>query len=683
MALALLTPSRVPGKSGTAAFQVDIGANRYFTYAIGDDTVAKASGFPVLGAPSYSAPLTGPIPEHALGRTILEVPLSRFDREHRAIQLTSFRNPERHAPAVSEIVRVPVGTRIGDDLPPIAFSMRHEMETYTVEPTRAAPWRYAEPMRYREVRPMSGAMFLSKLIPAIKGVIKHVAPAIGGLLAKVPAAAPAAGAVAGSPLGAIGSLLGSKAGEVLQGLLKPETVKWLTELLEQVKQPEPQKQETAPATASSLALRQRYAVAAEYSHASVAPALLAALPALMPLLEKVLTPETIKGLLEAADPTKVIGAVTDSVKEIGKLGLDFDKQSNEHLRALNPMGVHAPVDDLLKGMGLAGAMAHGVVREKGEPAYRRVESVELSFAGTSPITIYGRSRVCYRHGAEIAFALDVKTPRPIAEATVTVLVKKPETRKIMTRKVVSVPSVTTGRIPKRIALGEAEVARLKAGEEYLACVYLTWKNAKGKVIGTSRTQMITLIGEYVFDRVEDGTVVPLNDVAKHRPFWHKIWQGTFEKDAFKYAFEGKYYYILEPERTANAPVETAVAFRKDESQIRRGRMKSGMTISLGALNALVPQISNGKPLMESQLGALASSDFVSRFNTAARFSADVSGKAGLSAAIWIYPEVKLHEIVLFKAASTDADSHVRELTEERVRFPIPVSIHVIGARTTR
>jgi hypothetical protein len=89
------------------------------------------------------------------------------------------------------------------------------------------------------------------------------------------------------------------------------------------------------------------------------------------------------------------------------------------------------------------------------------------------------------------------------------------------------------------------------------------------------------------------------------------------------------------------------------------------------------------PYHEPQLSALGSSDFVGRFNTAARFHAALAGKAGVSAALWVYPEVKLHEIVLFKAASTDADSHVRELTEERVRFPIPVSIHVIGARTTR
>ncbi|MGQ0648553.1 MAG: hypothetical protein ACT4P7_13390 [Gemmatimonadaceae bacterium] len=682
MALALFRPGRVPGTPGTVSFQVDLGTNRYYQYAIGDDTVDRDRGFPVLGAPSFTSPLAGPLPDQALGRAVLEVPVSRFDREHRSIQLTSFRNPARHGAAVSDIQRVGVLPRVREDLPPIAFSMRPEMDTYTVESHRAAPWRYAEPMSYREVRPMSGAMFLDRIIPALKAIVSKVAPVVGSVLAKVPAPGAPVGAGGESPLAAIGALLGSKGGAALadavQSTLKPETVAKLMEFLQQLKQPTAE-----PAKASSLAVAQKYAVATEYSHASVAPALLAALPALMPLLEKVLTPETIKGLLDAANPTKIIGAVTDSVKEIGKLGLDFDKQSNEHLRALNPMGVHAPVDDLLKGMGFASAMAHGVAKYRGEPAYRRVESVEISFAGASPVMIHGRSRVCYRTGEAIAFALEVKTPRPIPEATIAVLVKHPETRAILARQTVGVSQVTTGKLPKRVALSGKELDALHTGEEYLVCVYLTWKNGKGKVIGTSRTQMITLIGEYVFDRVEDGVVVPLNDVAKYRPFWHRAWQGSFSKELYKVDFEGKYYYILEPDRPANAPVETAVSLERGDAHVKKGRLKSGLTISLGALNALIPLISNGAPLGAPQLSALHSSDFVSRFNTAARFSAALSGKPGVSAALWIYPEVKLHEVVLFKAASTDADSHVRELVEERVRFPIPVSIHVIGARSTR
>ena len=702
MALALLRPSRVPGTPGTIAFQIDLGSNRYYQYAIGDDSVDRDRGFLVLGAPTFTSPVVGPLPDHALGRTILEVPAARFDREHRAIQLRSYRNTSRYGAAVSDIQHVGAATRSAEDLPAIAFandtefprshehgpSMRHQMDTYTVEPHRAAPWRYAEPMGYREVLPMSGAMFLGQLVPMLKGLLGKVMPVIGSVLSQMPAKTPvgAGGAAGGgegeNPLGALGALLGSKVGaglaDSVQSLLKPETVKLLTDLLQQLKAPaDPQ------AKASAFSVVRRYTVASEYSHASVAPALLAALPALMPLLEKVLTPETIKAILDTANPTKIIGAVTDSVKEIGKLGLDFDKQSNEHLRALNPMGVHGAVDDLLKGMGFASSMAHGVTKEKGEPAYRRVESVEVSFAGASPVMIHGRSRVCYRKGEEIAFALDVKTVRPIPEATVEVLVKNPETRRILVRRTVGVSQVANGRLPKRIALTGDDLKPLATGEEYLVCIYLTWKNAKGKMIGTSRTQMITLIGEYVFDRVEDGTVVALNDVAKHRPFWHKVWQGSFNKELFKVDFEGKYYYILDPPRTANTPVATTVSLDKGEGHAKKGRLRSGMNTSLGALNALIPNISTGKPLPESQLAALASSDFVGRFNTAARFSATMSGKPGVSAALWIYPEMKLHEVVLLKAASTDADSHVRDLTEERVRFPIPVSLHLIGARTTR
>ncbi|MGH7694610.1 MAG: hypothetical protein ACRENH_06500 [Gemmatimonadaceae bacterium] len=686
MALALLTPSRVPGSPGTVAFRVDLGRNRFFQYSIGDETVDRDRGFPVLGAPSFTSPLLGPLPDASFGRTTLEVPIASFDREHRSLQLTSYRNKARHGPALSDIVRAPVTGRAPNDFPPIAFSVRHDMDAYTIDTpaetlAHAAPWRPAQAMAYREVRPVSSAMLLVSIIPVLSGLVAKVAPVVSGLLKG------GGGKMIGELLGGLTKNGGGTAVAPSEPLIKPETAALLQQLLQQLAQPATPAQPAPPtggtATATALALSRKYARASEYSHAAVAPALLAALPALMPLLEKVLTPETIKGILDTANPTKIIGAVTDSVKEIGKLGLDFDKQSNEHLRALNPMGVHAPVDDLLKGMGFATSLGHDVTREKGEPAYRRVESVELNFAGASPVMIHGRSRVCYRAGEQIAFALDVKTPRPIADATLALLVKNPETRKILVRKSIPVPQVQNGRLPKRAELAGSEIKDLATGEEYLVCAYLTWKNSKGKVIGTSRTQLITLVGEYTFDRVEEGSVVPLNDVSKYRAFWHKVWQGSFTKEFYKVDFEAKYYYVLDPKADRNTPIETKLSFADEKERVRHGRLQSGMTTTLAALNEIIPQISTGKGLNEAQLSGLRSSDFVARFNTAARTRAALSGKAGVSAALWVYPEVKLHQVVLFKAASTDADSHVRELTEERVHFPIPVTLHVIGARTTQ
>ncbi len=682
MALAILRPSRVPGSPGTVGFALELGSNRFFQYAVGDDTVSRDSGFPMLGAAQFTSPIVGPLPVSAMGRTTFEIPTDRFDRDHRMVQVTSYRTRAREGPAVSDIVRVAVVPRMREDFPTLSFSLKDPMDPYTIEDGygTATSWRGPVPMSYREVPPVSTAMFLGSILPVLGGLVSKALPVLKGL---------AGGGAGGGIANIIGGLLGgakpAQGGGTgggtavatppgLETLLKPETLQLIMQFLQQLQGGGVAPQVKSLATASSTA---------EYSHAAIAPALLAALPALAPLLEKVLTPETIKAVLEHTDPSKIIGAVTDSVKEIGKLGLEHDKQENEHLRALNPMGVHGPVDDLLKEMGFASSVAPGVTREKGEPAYRRVESVKLSFAGASPVMIHGRSRVCYRAGEEIAFPLDLETPRPIADARLTLLVKNPASRKILARRTFTIPQAATGHITVRTALTKEDTKSLATGEEYLVCAYLAWKNAKQKVIGTSRSQLITLIGEYIFDRVEEGTIVPLNDVAKYRPFWHKVWQGSFTTDFFKVDFEGKYYYVLEPTRASNAPIETTTHVPDDKEKVRKGRLRSGMNTSLGALNALIPLVSNGKPLNEAQLGALGSSDFVARFNSAARFNATLSGKAGLSAAIWIYPEVKLQQVVLFKAASTDADSHVRELTEERVPFPIPVTLHVIGARTTK
>jgi hypothetical protein len=728
MALAILRSSRIPAGSG-AAFDVEIGSNRFYQYAIGDATVGSDRGFPMLGAPSFTSPLVGPLPLDARGRARLEIPAERFDREHRYVQLKSFRDREGEGPAVSDIVKVAVVSHGGADFPPIAFGLSHDMKTANaVHTSRRASWQRPVAMEYREVATLSHGLFLDKLVPLLGGLAKKVLPTLGALLTQDKkgetgatngaGTANGAGSANGTDSAGGGGLItfltdligkgggsgasngggasdagnagtagdaasgnGSATRETPPTAPTPDTVQLILQFIQQLKDAA----KKAPAgDATAAALSRAYASPEEYSRAAVAPALLAALPALIPLLEKVLTPETIKSILEHTDPTRWVGAVTDGIKEIGKVGLDFDKQSNEHLRALNPMGVHAPVDDLLKSMGFASAMGAGVVRERGEPAYRRVESVRIDFAAVSPVTINGRSRVCYRAGRDIAFAIGVKTPRPILDGVLTLLVKDPATRKILVRSSAKFSQRESGGAPVRLALSAGETSVLSAGQEYLACAYLTWKNARGKRIGTSRSQLITLVGEYAFDRVEEGRVLPLNDVAKFRSFWHRIWQGAFNESIAKTELEGKYYVILEPDREDNAPIatETKIVETNRGARAQLVRLRSGMTMGLGALNALIPQISTGRPLPEAQLAALRSSEFVKRVQTVGRFSAGLTGRPRIGGALWVYPEVKLSRVVLLKAATIDPEGHVRELTEEPVVFPIPAVMHVIGARTT-
>jgi hypothetical protein len=142
--------------------------------------------------------------------------------------------------------------------------------------------------------------------------------------------------------------------------------------------------------------------------------------------------------------------------------------------------------------------------------------------------------------------------------------------------------------------------------------------------------------------------------------------------------------VLEPGHAENAPIATATKIVETSRTARAQlvRLRSGMTMGLGALNALVPQISDGRPLSESQLAALRSPEFARRFQTVARFTAGLAGRPGAGGALWAYPEVSLARVALLRPSTIDPEGHVRELTEEPVVFPLPAAIHVIGARTT-
>src|SRR5262245_11464616 len=168
MALAILRQSRVPGPPGTVSFTLELGNNRFYQYAVGDETVDRGSGFPMLGAAQFTSPLIGPLPESSLGRTSLDIPSQRFDRDHRYVQVTTYRTRARDGPTVSDILRAVVvspnaGSR--EDFPSLSFSLRDPMDPYTIENGYgvASGWRGPVPMAYREVRPMSSAMFLGSL----------------------------------------------------------------------------------------------------------------------------------------------------------------------------------------------------------------------------------------------------------------------------------------------------------------------------------------------------------------------------------------------------------------------------------------------------------------------------------------------------------------------------------------
>lgn len=583
--------------------------------------------------------------------------------------------------------------------------------TYSSTPVRPPPVD-AVPLRWRE-RDLSQGMFLEGLFAALPSILPNLAPMIGNVLTSAalglgqliggmlpgmggaPAGAGASGGAAGNPQ------LAQLIEQILRGLgssaretLTPDTINKITAAIggtstaaqpvakslafgslgARVERCTPNAYARSHA-ASTRARRNpraaQYAQAQEYSQAMIAPALLAALPALMPLLQQVLSPQNIQTVVDA--PQKMTGQVINGILDFAKLGMQATEAEREHLRKLNP-GVDDPaLTQLLMSMsqGLASAQRLN---------YRRVASVKLAFDEAQSQMLFGRSRVLYRKDQALQFPLSVNTPQTITKARLVLQIKHPDTLAVLVEDGEDVGDLSSGPIPLVPRIDESQVARLAPNQDYIVVATLMWKNKKNQQVGTSMQQRITVIGEYSFDRVEEsGEPIAASDFEQYRDLWHKVWEADFGTGAHSARLDCRYYLVLNPKRTNNARLDTHVE-AGDKGELG-GKLKAGMEYSPYVLNHLLTRLApDTTPLSDAELEALSGSDFVERFNQAAQFSGKLKGRRGERGALWVYPEFKIQTLVLTRAEDVDEHGNVRTLNETRVHFPMPVLMHFVGVK---
>lgn len=735
MALALLWNEPLEARASGPCLRFDIGHNHYYTWQVGDEERSTTNGIPRLANVKERSRVFGPVPDEARGRGVLEIPSGLISKENRFVQLISFRTEDGTGPAISPIVEldwtstqrgVERSTR-GDDLPPPAlFADARSLswsppvlagalskdggftvalaQTFSSTPARIQPVD-AAPLRWRE-RNLSQGMFLQGLLSSL---VPSLAPMIGNVLTS---AAPAIGQLVGSLFPAGGTPAGSG------GAGAPASNPQLAQLIEQLlRTAGPSASTTTPSTppagggtptpavatpvaahsmalgslgarvarrtpssysfsrsAKKRALRNphavQYAQAQNYSQAMIAPALLAALPALMPVLQQVLSPQTIQTVVDA--PQRATGQIINGILDFARLGMQATEQERAHLRQLNP-GVDDPaLQQLLMSMsqGLSAAQRLN---------YRRVGSVKLTFDDAQTQVLFGRSRVLYRKDRALQFPLSVDTPKTISNARLVLQIKHPDTLAVLVEDGDDVGELSSGPIPVVPRIDESMTARLEPNQDYIVMATLLWKNKKKQQVGTSMQQRITLIGEYSFDRVEEGgEQVSTSDFDEYRDLWHKVWQGEFGTGAHAARLDCRYYLVLNPKRTNNARLDTHVQADGDKLG---GKLKSGMEYSPYVLNHLLTRLaSDSTPLSDAEIEALSGSDFVERFNQAAQFSGKLKGRRGENAALWVHPEFKIQTLVLTRAEDVDENGNVRALNETRVRFPMPVLMHFVGVK---
>jgi hypothetical protein len=652
MALALL---RWQGpKEAYHDFQAEIGRNRYYQIAIAADIQRNVNGLALLSMPKYISRLMGPFPETHTGRFNLQVPHRYFDHSNQYVQLMSFRTAQREGPALSEILTVePTATSDPSTLDESATMI--ELETFMNDINRQPVDSVAFSV---EDDQLSSSMFLGTILSGLTSILPSVLPVVGNLL---------------------GGLFGNK-GESSSttsdaGSSNSNITQLLQTLMSQISAAKPNSTAQSYSEQSGnrlIALATQLskegsinrhngteAVNTNPPEGAVAeemalPALaFSTIPALMPVLEYTIAPQTLRSLTVNAPPRVALGTIEHGLHEVGRIAPYWreERASEQH-------------------------------------NFHRVEAVRLEFTGANSVMLQGRSRMLYAQNQEITFPLRVTTPKPISQAKLVLVITEPESRQVLLKQGYPVMrQVTTGTLAVEPTLSTQQLAKLPANREYLVTATLLWQGRSQDTrqsirLGTSMTQLITLLDEYCFDRIEgEGERISLNDVTRFRPYWHKVWQGNLRDDMRRLTLDCRYYYTLDGERTNNARMETLTRIEPTDSTRQSGRLKTGMLLSPYRLNELLEQVSDYPPLAEEELAALMDPEFKNQFSQVAQTSVKFKGQPGKTVALWLYPEFTLQHILLKKVEQTNSNGQVIGISEHSVHLPVPATVHFVGTET--
>ncbi|MBD2206938.1 hypothetical protein H6G33_31175 [Calothrix sp. FACHB-1219] len=699
-------------------FQVELGSNSFYEYRIGEGKIRQVNGLQLLDAPSYISPLIGPINQHPLEKISLEIPCSKFSSRQRAIQIFSFRGANRVGPAISEIVILPTlprpalsninNSKNTKNFAPISLGMEISMKPSSIENVA---------FRYREVTPVSSAMAAGSVKDKVKDITKKAVAvaekkAVGAITSAVSSKLTEnLGALLPQLAGIIAAILPKISQENMKNLQtgqpinREEVARLLESLLQQIGTIPPSS--ANPAISQGLgyeplrttAVRQLF-----YPNTPLASRFMAA-PGLMSRQNSnsfaVRNPYTAN--FNGKSPNRIaLTAISEVLAAVLPALLKITPDLLQMLgtglmptfrTVFKPQTLMAGQMSAALGMGEQNREDEAVIMALGlalaasataDLAHERLDVVELGFSGVTPLRLNGREKLVYHRNQEIAFPLTLKTPKPIQKGRLQLLVKHPKTLEILIEENYQIEDVNSGVLAVVPKISREKLQRLPVNEEYLICVTLVWKGRnpttqQEKRLGASAMQLVTLMGDYWFDRLEaTGETIPLNDVQRFRNFWHKIWEGEFESVVRQITLDCKYYYALETDRSSPARMETVMQFDKTRVVKISGRLKSGLIVDLHSLNALIPQVSAHPALSQSELEALMTPEFKEGFSNVARNEVEFPGKKGDKVALWVYPEIKLQKVVLKEVARANDNGLVQEVKERFVFFPMVAIVHFIG-----
>lgn len=661
------------------SLNIDIGNNSYFEIWIGEGQ-QNTNGVKTIEHIHHMTKLEGPLDDSQLGRNTFSIPRNVLNNRSNNIQLMSFRTKDKKGICVSEIMALTRSMNFSNEMAisPKIFSMRQ------TDPIHHAQFQsYSAPFTIRENK-VSNAMFLAGLMPMIGSIVQRVAPTVlqnlpnilGSLLgnnaspsapaAAAPAATVGSSAPATAPPTSAPPIAPDASAQIVQLLNDPQVSALLQNILGQTLNG------TSRTPVSARASALQYQLKSKYSEAKIAPALLAALPALMPLLQNLLSPETIGRVLDA--PQRMVGAVADGLVKVGEVAIQSHEQDLRHLRELNP-GTGPAVDSLLAAFSMA------IAENKKLVGYKKSKQLTIQFDEMTSMDCDGKNCIMYRYGLPLRFPFTLQSPKPIQRCMIQLCIKETSSAKILVLKNFKYAKSNDIKAQPP-TLDKEDYQELKPNQEYLVTLDFICKNGNKQNVGCYQSQVIHLISNYAFSTVTKvGTAIPLNDIKLHRSFWHQLWQTTYTSEFKRLRINLKYYCQLNAEKSGIGRMETLTKLEKtDDDYERYFKMKTGLQIGIADLNLLTHTLTKNPMLNQEQLQPLSNPDFLENYHTMSQDILKMNGFNNEITTLWAFPDVSIHDIVLKKVAGTNGNGLINKIEDEIIQLAMPTAINLIGTK---
>lgn len=368
----------------------------------------------------------------------------------------------------------------------------------------------------------------------------------------------------------------------------------------------------------------------------------------------------------------------------------------QQLQAMPPAASAPPAATTAAPAPAAPATASSLSFTKTYVSYALSNSVILSFENKNLQKWNGADRIIYQKGKGLQF--DVKltvnpAPKaPLPKAIFRFVLKDAATQQVVFEKSFKQKNIAANAL-LNFKIAAEELFQIPIQKPLSLFAEMRWLSAAtGKEYKAVGSDEVVFVQDY-FVKETGKTLVEekeLTDLNTYRSFWNKVWEAPVltkggDKKLWELNATLRYSIFLSPEHEANGLIETKIQQTPDESDSitakTYGKFKSGIELSTAELNKLLSLWSGEAPLDTPKLQAVSNMGFSKSCAGEMIYTLKLKGREGVRGLVWAIPTFKLLELTLNKVSKTNDAGQVTECVEEKAKFPVPVSVRILGLKS--